>query len=112
MTDSPIYVQPTEADWIDLGGGVRRRMLCHDKDLMMVEVAFEKGAVGAMHSHPHIQVSLVASGKFELDIGGEKRVLSAGDSYRVPADVVHGAVALEPGVLIDTFTPHREDFLG
>ena len=111
MTDSPIYVQPTEADWIDLGGGVRRRMLCHDKDLMMVEVAFEKGAVGAMHSHPHIQVSLVASGAFELDIGGDKRVLKAGDSYRVPADVVHGCVALEAGILIDTFTPHREDFL-
>ena len=112
MTDSDIYVQPTEADWIDVAPGVKRRMLCHDKDLMMVEVAFEKGAVGAMHSHPHIQVSLVASGRFELDIGGEKRVLETGDSYRVPADVVHGCVALEPGVLIDTFTPHREDFLG
>lgn len=112
MTDSPIYMQPTEADWIDLGGGVKRRMLCHDGSLMLVEVAFEKGAVGALHSHPHIQASYVAAGKFELDIGGEKKVLSAGDSYRVPADVVHGCVALEPGVLIDAFTPHREDFLG
>ena len=92
MTDSPIYVQPTDADWIDLGGGVKRRLLCHDKDLMMVEVAFEQGAVGALHSHPHIQVSYIASGAFELDIGGDKRVLRTGDSYRVPADVVHGAV--------------------
>lgn len=111
MTDSPIYVQPTDADWVDVGPGLRRRLLCHDEQLMMVEVAFEKGAVGALHSHRHIQVSFVASGVFELDIGGDKRVLKAGDSYRVPADVVHGAVALEPGVLIDTFTPHRADFL-
>lgn len=112
MTNSPIYVQPTDADWVEVAPGVRRRLLCHDEHLMMVEVAFAKGAVGAMHSHPHIQVSLVASGRFELDIGGEKKVLEAGDSYRVPADVVHGCVALEAGVLVDTFTPQREDFLG
>ncbi len=111
MTDSPIYVQPTDADWVDVGPGLKRRLLCHDEHLMMVEVAFEKGAVGAMHSHPHIQVSFVASGAFELDIGGDKKVLKTGDSYRVPADVVHGAVALEAGVLIDSFTPHRADFL-
>ncbi len=111
MTDSPIYVQPTDADWVTVGPGLKRRLLCHDEHLMMVEVAFEKGAIGAMHSHPHIQVSLVASGVFELDIGGDKKVLKAGDSYRVPADVMHGAVALKDGVLIDTFTPHRADFL-
>ena len=111
MTDSAIFVQPTDADWITVGPGVRRRMLCHDGRLMMVEVAFDKGAVGALHSHPHIQVSLVASGTFELTIGDEKQVLKAGDSYRVPADVVHGCVALEEGVLIDAFTPQREDFL-
>ena len=112
MTDSPIYVQPTEADWIDLGGGVRRRMLCHDKNLMMGRGRLREGrgrrnALAIRTS----RFSLVASGAFELDIGGDKRVLKAGDSYRVPADVVHGCVALEAGILIDTFTPHREDFL-
>ena len=111
MSESDVFIQPDADDWIDLGQGVRRRILGHDKDLMMVEVAFEKGAVGAMHSHPHIQVSYVAAGSFEMTIGERTTILKAGDSYRVPANAIHGCVALEPGVLIDAFTPHREDFL-
>lgn len=108
---SDVFVQPTEADWITVAPGVRRRMLGHDGDLMMVEVAFEKGAEGAMHSHPHIQVSYVAAGAFEMTIGTRTTVLKAGDSYYVPPDVTHGCKALEPGVLIDAFNPHRADFL-
>ncbi len=112
MTDSTIFVQPSDADWVEVGPGVRRRLLCHDKSLMMVEVGFEKGAVGAPHSHPHIQVSLVASGCFEVTVGDEIQVLEAGGSFRTPADVVHSVIALESGALIDCFTPRREDFLG
>ena len=112
MSESDVFIAPDAGDWTDLGGGVKRRLLGHDKDLMMVEVAFEKGAVGAMHAHPHIQISYVASGAFEVTIGGRKSVLRAGDSFRVPANAMHGCVALEPGTLIDAFTPRREDFLG
>ncbi len=111
MTDSPIFVQPTDADWQDLGEGVKRRLLCHDEHLMMVEVFVEKGAMGAPHSHPHIQVSRVVSGRFKVTVGDDTVILNPGDSFRVPANVVHGALAIETGVLIDTFSPHREDFL-
>jgi len=51
------------------------------------------------------------SGKFELTIGGEKKILEAGDGYYVEPDELHGAVCLEAGVLIDCFTPMRADFL-
>ncbi|UJQ95531.1 cupin domain-containing protein [Mariluticola halotolerans] len=111
MTQSSIFVQPTDADWVEAAPGVRRRMLGYHPNLMMVEVAFEPGAVGTLHSHPHIQTSYVAEGSFEMEIGGETTVLRKGDSYMVPADVVHGCKALEAGVLIDAFTPHRADFL-
>ena len=111
MARSELFIHPNEHDWVELGGGVRRRMLGHHEDLMMVEVAFEKGAVGAVHSHPHIQVSYVASGRFEFDIGGSKTVLETGDSFMVPADVEHSCKALEAGVLVDSFAPHRSDFL-
>lgn len=111
MSESDVFVQPMAADWIDAAPGVRRRMLGHNDNLMMVEVAFEKDAVGDMHSHPHIQVSFVASGTFEMTIGERTAILKQGDSFYVPADVMHGCRALEPGVLIDSFTPHREEFL-
>jgi quercetin dioxygenase-like cupin family protein len=54
----------------------------------------------------------VASGKFELTIEGEKRILEAGDGYYVAPDELHGCVCLEAGILIDTFSPVRADFLG
>ncbi|MGC4231980.1 MAG: cupin domain-containing protein [Niabella sp.] len=97
--------------WTDLGNGVSRQMLGHDDKLMMVKVKFETGAVGAMHQHPHAQVSYVESGSFELTIGNEVKILNQGDGYFVPPGVLHGCVCKEAGVLIDAFTPARADFL-
>jgi quercetin dioxygenase-like cupin family protein len=79
---------------------------------MVVRVAFEAGAVGAVHAHPHSQSTYVESGRFEVVIDGETRVLGAGDGFYVAPHLDHGAVCLEAGVLIDTFSPAREDFLG
>lgn len=105
------FAQAADIAWTDLGSGVKRRILCFDDHLMMVEVAFETGAVGALHSHPHRQASYVAAGRFEMTIDGVTRILGPGDVYFVTPDLVHGAVALEPGTLIDVFTPARADFL-
>jgi quercetin dioxygenase-like cupin family protein len=106
-----IFLSDRDAAWTDLGGGVRRKILTHDASVMMVRVVFETGAVGAPHHHPHIQCTLVASGRFEVTIGDRKAELSAGDSFIVPTGAVHSVVALEAGELVDTFTPRREDFL-
>lgn len=106
-----IFMTVGDAPWNDLGGGVKRQILTHDASVMMVRVVFEKGAIGAPHHHPHIQCTLVASGRFEVTIGDRKAILAAGDSFIVPTDVVHSVVALEAGELVDTFTPRRDDFL-
>jgi quercetin dioxygenase-like cupin family protein len=111
MAASDVFVEAGQQDWVDAGPGVKRRMLGFNDGLMMVEVAFENGAVGAQHSHPHLQVSYVAQGSFEMQIGDRRTVLKKGDSYMVPANVQHGCTALEPGVLIDAFTPARQEFL-
>lgn len=95
----------------DLGNGIKRRVLAYDENLMTVEVTFEKGAIGAMHKHPHEQMTYIISGKFEFDINGEKMIVTAGDmTYKEP-DIMHGAVCLEAGQLLDIFTPSRKDFL-
>ena len=78
---------------------------------MMVVVRFGKGAVGSLHHHPHRQISYVESGRFEVTIGGEKNILEQGDCFFVAPDLVHGVVALTDGILVDIFTPAREDFL-
>ena len=110
-TRSKTFQIEDEMVWQEAGQGVRRQIMGYDGQLMMVKVQFEKGAVGTAHSHYHSQSTYVASGKFEVTIGDEKAVLSAGEGYYVEPDVLHGCVCLEAGTLIDTFSPVREDFL-
>lgn len=95
----------------DLGNGVKRKVLAHGGGMMAVEVHFEKDAVGPLHHHPHEQLTYVLSGVFEFTIGDEVHTVKAGDTLYKKPDIVHGCVCLEPGVLLDTFTPQRQDFL-
>ena len=95
----------------DVGGGVSRRILAHDSAMMAVEVEFEEGAVGTIHSHPHVQISYVLEGEFEATIGGETKIIKKSDTYYTHPNVPHGVVCLKAGKLLDIFTPEREDFL-
>ena len=101
----------SDIKFTDLGGGVMRKILSRGGDMMAVEVSFEKGSVGAVHTHSHEQISYVLEGSFELNINGEKSVIKKGDTYYVEPNVEHGVLALEVGKLLDIFTPQREDFL-
>lgn len=91
--------------------GITRRILARGGAMMGVEASFKKDAVGAAHRHPHEQVSYVVSGSFEYEVEGEKYILYQEDSYYVAPDQLHGARALEDAVILDIFTPQREDFL-
>ena len=106
-----LFAEASDAGWRDLGAGIRRRIRLHLPEMMMVEVAFEAGAVGAPPAHPHVQCSYVAKGAFDVTIGGVTRRLAAGGGFIAPPNVEHGVVALEAGLLIDVFTPRRDDFL-
>ena len=110
-TKSEVFQIAKEMGWENPGPGIKRQIMGYDGQLMMVKVVFEEGAVGTMHDHYHSQATYVASGKFELTIGDEKRILEAGDGYYVAPDELHGCVCLEAGILIDTFSPMRADFL-
>ena len=93
------------------GKGVTRRVLAYSKDLMCVENTFEEGAVGALHHHPHTQITYVVSGRFRFTIGEETRDVGPGDTLLKQDGIRHGCVCLEAGILLDIFTPMREDFV-
>jgi len=96
----------------NLGGGVERKVLSYSKNLMACELTFEKGAVGAPHSHPHEQIGYIISGKLVYqEEGCEDKILGTGDTYYVAPNVVHGVKILEDTKLLDIFTPMREDFV-
>ncbi|MBV7260327.1 cupin domain-containing protein [Erythrobacter crassostreae] len=110
-TSSPAFVVADKTPREELGGGISRQILGYGPEIMIVRVWFERGSVGDVHSHPHSQSTYVESGQFEVFIDGEKKVLGAGDSFYIAPHLDHGAVCLEKGVLLDTFSPAREDFL-
>ena len=79
---------------------------------MACELTFEKGAVGAPHSHPHEQIGYIISGKLVYQEAGQAdKILETGDTYYVAPNVVHGVQILEDTKLLDIFTPMREDFV-
>lgn len=111
QTGSAAFVRGAEQSWQQMAPGVRRQILGYGPDLMLVRVEFEQGGVGAVHHHPHRQVTYVAAGTFEVMVGDERTRLGPGDCFFAKADVPHGVTAVEAGTLVDVFTPAREDFL-
>jgi quercetin dioxygenase-like cupin family protein len=109
--NSTYFIEDERLEWQHVSAGISRKIMAHDPSLMLVQVKFEKGAVGALHQHVHVQISHVFSGVFEVEIEGIKQILKTGDSFFVPSNLWHGVKCLEEGILIDTFSPMREDFV-
>jgi quercetin dioxygenase-like cupin family protein len=106
-----MFVCNNEVLMEDLGAGVSRKIMAYSDNIMAVEVHFEKDAIGPLHNHPHEQLTYVLSGKFEFTIGDETKTVGPGDTLYKEPNVIHGCRCLEPGVLLDNFTPVRKDFL-
>jgi quercetin dioxygenase-like cupin family protein len=100
-----------EMEWEVVGEGVKRKIMGSDDAIMLINVHFEKGGIGPLHEHYHSQVTYVETGLFEVTIGRETKILKGGDSFYIQPHVLHGAICLESGVLIDVFSPIREDFI-
>lgn len=108
---SKVFMYEKDMEWEPAGQGATRQIVGYNEDIMMVKVKFEKGGIGSAHKHEHTQVTYVVSGAFEFTIGGEKKVVKAGDALYMEPNVEHGCVCLEAGLLIDCFSPYRADFL-
>ena len=105
-----IFVCVADLPWRTVAPGVKRKILVYDERVMLVRVAFDTGAVGTAHRHPHVQCSVVECGVFDVTIAGRTKRLRAGDSFIVPADTLHGVVAIEPGSFSTASRPHARIF--
>jgi quercetin dioxygenase-like cupin family protein len=111
MTDTAI-----DQPWRDIpsqriGEGVDRQMVVGER-LMMCRLTLQPHVDTPVHSHPHEQMTLIERGRVRFTIDGRTRVVGAGDVLHFLPNVAHGATMLdEEVVLIDIFTPIREDFL-
>ena len=91
--------------------GVTRKILAYSPKLMLIEHSLDKGSTLPEHRHPHEQLGYMISGALLLEIEGREFKTVAGDSFVIPGDVPHKVTALENSVVLDVFTPAREDYL-
>src|SRR5699024_1170951 len=98
-------------EWDQVETGVERKIFSPGKSIMMMEVNFEKGAEGKLHDHHHEQFTYVLEGEFKCIIDDREQIVKAGETIFIPPNIKHDVIALEEGVLLDTFTPLREDLL-
>ena len=116
MTNRDSVLGFQQRDWTTipverLGEGIERQMVWGER-LMVCRLRCAPNVVTAVHSHPHEQITLVERGRVTFMVEGQPVLAQAGDVLHFPADVSHGATMLdEEVVLIDIFTPLREDFL-
>ena len=94
----------SDAPLKDLGGGVSRRVLAHTDQLMIVEVNFEAGGVGSVHTHPHCQNTCVRSGRFRFVIDGEPAGVGPGDTLAFPR-ISRTAPCASSGACCSTSSP-------
>lgn len=100
-----------DIEFENVGDGIKRKIKSYSDGLMVVEVHFDQGAEGYVHEHFHEQCTYVLRGTFEFNINGDKRVVEVGDTIYMEPNVPHGAICLSAGILLDIFTPARQDFL-
>lgn len=111
LIQSELFMNSPKSEAEDLGNGMQRKILGYNRNLMLVKVWFDEGAIGEVHAHSHSQTAYVVKGKFEVMVDGRKEILGPGGCFFVPSGADHGAVCLEQGILLDIFSPAREDFL-
>ncbi|MHA1753340.1 MAG: cupin domain-containing protein [Candidatus Helarchaeota archaeon] len=109
MTDF-IKISSNNVKEIEAIDGIFRKTLVYSDQMMMVQFKLLKGANLPVHSHPHEQMGFIISGKLEFNVNGKSEILNPGDSYLVKSNIEHGAKVLETAVVIDIFTPARDDY--
>src|SRR5713226_6544009 len=109
-------IEPQHTDWDSIPvervqEGIERQMVV-GKNVMICRFHFAPNLVTPAHEHPHEQMTLIQKGRVLFTIGDEQKIVRAGDVLHFPSGTRHGATMLdEEVILIDVFSPIREDFL-
>ena len=91
--------------------GVDFVLLSHGPESMVTKMLYKNGDKPPLHKHPNEQSGYVISGRYKIIIAGVGKEIGPGDSYSIPRDVEHGIEIIEPGEVLDFFSPPRNDYL-
>jgi quercetin dioxygenase-like cupin family protein len=106
-----MFYKKDESGYREIVDGVLMKPLVHGEKTLLIETNIKKGAVHNLHSHPHEQTGYLVSGKLMMIIGDERFEAEPGDSWCVPGGVEHSGEILEDSVIVEVFSPVREEYL-
>jgi quercetin dioxygenase-like cupin family protein len=87
------------------------RKVIHSSSMTIARVELQKYATVAEHSHVNEQIAMVERGSLKFFIEGREQIVRAGEVLSIPPHVPHGVEALEDTVVVDVFSPRREDWI-
>ncbi len=106
-----MFYKTNTGDYRTLLPGIEMKTLVHGKQTLLSKFKLAKGTVVPMHQHPQEQTGYLILGRLRFDVDGEIIDAHPGDSWNLAADIPHGADVLEDSVVIEVFSPVREDYL-
>ena len=106
-----MFYQRDDLGYKEAAEGVRLKTLVHGARTLLSEFRLEAGRTLPSHSHPHEQTGYLVSGHLKLIIEGREYDAKPGDSWCIQGDIVHSAEILEDSVVVEVFSPVREEYL-
>jgi len=97
--------------WIDIAPGIRRRTVTHGEYMYQMMAKLDAGSRMPEHKHPQEQIVHILEGKMRLIVAGEPHELRGGQSFYLASNVPHGVETIEDTMVLDTFSPPRDDYL-
>ena len=106
-----MFVTHSTEGYSDPLPGIRRRTLAFGDRTLMTEFLLAKDSVLPRHDHPYEQTGYLVRGHIVVQMGNEEYDARAGDAWCIPSGVAHGTRSLEDSVVVEVFSPLREDYL-
>ena len=97
--------------WVEMLEGVERMTLAHGERTLLGAFRLAAGATIPMHQHPQEQTGYMVTGRMDFTIGGEVFTAESGDGWCISPDVEHGVEVMEDALVIEVFSPRREDYM-
>ena len=101
----------SENPWIDIVPGIRRRTIAHGTTMYQMVARLEAGSRMPEHKHSQEQIVHILEGRMKLIVAGAPHELRRGESFYLAANVPHGVETMEDTMVLDTFSPPRDDYL-
>ncbi len=106
-----MFTKKSDTDYRELLDGAEMKTLTHGEKTLLAKFHLKKGAAIPIHGHIYEQTGFMISGKMRFTIGDEQFDCEPGDTWCIPGDVPHGVAVLEDSVVVEVFSPVREDYL-